>query len=95
MLKNLSPSEIKYVVEEPVGSPFKWKIKLTSVFRSRFVEEGVAQNIRVDGRGRLDYRPFSLETGIVTQANGSCRHDSILHLIHFLIRRFPPLFRVI
>jgi len=39
----------------------------------RFIEEGIAQDMRVDGRGRLDYRPFTLETGIVSQTNGSAR----------------------
>jgi len=39
----------------------------------RFIEEGVASNIRNDGRGRLDYRPFTLETGIISQTNGSAR----------------------
>lgn len=39
----------------------------------RFIQEGIAQNVRMDGRGRLDYRPFSLETRLVAQANGSAR----------------------
>jgi exosome complex component RRP42 len=38
-----------------------------------FIAEGIQQDIRVDGRGRLDYRPFSIETGIISQANGSAR----------------------
>lgn len=38
-----------------------------------FITEGIAEGIRVDGRGRLDYRPFGLETGIISQANGSAR----------------------
>jgi len=33
----------------------------------------VCANLRNDGRGRLDYRPFTLETGIISQTNGSAR----------------------
>jgi exosome complex component RRP42 len=29
--------------------------------------------VRPDGRGLLDYRPFSLSTGVAPQANGSAR----------------------
>jgi len=39
----------------------------------RYIEEGVSHNLRNDGRGRLDYRPFILETGIISQTNGSAR----------------------
>lgn len=39
----------------------------------QFIEEGIAQNVRIDGRGRLDYRPFVLETGLFSQTNGSAR----------------------
>lgn len=35
-----------------------------------YVEEGVRVGVRADGRGRLDYRFFTLETGLITQANG-------------------------
>jgi len=39
----------------------------------RYIEGGVEVNIRNDGRGRHDYRDFTIETGsIATQANGSC-----------------------
>eukprot|EP01126_Amoeba_proteus_P055967 TRINITY_DN697_c0_g1_i5.p1 TRINITY_DN697_c0_g1~~TRINITY_DN697_c0_g1_i5.p1 ORF type:complete len:289 (+),score=73.39 TRINITY_DN697_c0_g1_i5:86-952(+) len=38
-----------------------------------FIVDGIKQDIRADGRARLDYRPLCLETGIVTQANGSAR----------------------
>ncbi|CAJ0829365.1 9274_t:CDS:2, partial [Entrophospora sp. SA101] len=34
---------------------------------------GVDDNIRADGRGRLDYRQVSLETGVISQASGSAR----------------------
>jgi exosome complex component RRP42 len=39
----------------------------------KFIQNGVAQNIRNDGRERLDFRAFTLETGVVPQASGSCR----------------------
>lgn len=38
-----------------------------------FIQEGIAQNVRMDGRGRLDYRPMALEVNLVAQANGSAR----------------------
>jgi len=39
----------------------------------QFSEAGIRDNIRADGRERLHYRPFSIETGIITQTNGSAR----------------------
>jgi exosome complex component RRP42 len=39
----------------------------------RFVREGLLKNLRTDGRGRLDFRYLSLETGVLIQANGSAR----------------------
>jgi exosome complex component RRP42 len=33
----------------------------------------VAQNVRIDGRGRFDYRPYHLETGLISQTNGSAK----------------------
>ncbi len=49
-----------------------------------FIEDGISQGVRTDGNYQLacilttgrsltDYRVFSLETGIVSQANGSAR----------------------
>lgn len=40
----------------------------------RYIEDGIAQNFRNDGRGRFDFRPFILETGIISQTNGSARY---------------------
>jgi exosome complex component RRP42 len=39
----------------------------------QFIRNGVKENIRVDGRSRLDFRPIILETGLLPQANGSAR----------------------
>jgi exosome complex component RRP42 len=39
----------------------------------KFLEDGISENMRNDGRGNLDYRPFIVETGILTQTNGSAR----------------------
>lgn len=44
-----------------------------SASEARFIEEGVKLNVRSDGRGRNDYRHMIIETGVVPQANGSCR----------------------
>ncbi|KAL2916311.1 hypothetical protein HK105_204067 [Polyrhizophydium stewartii] len=38
-----------------------------------FITKGVESGIRADGRGPLDFRQFFLETGMITQASGSCR----------------------
>lgn len=38
-----------------------------------YITEGVHSDLRADGRGRLDYRALVLETGIISQANGSAR----------------------
>lgn len=38
-----------------------------------FIEAGVEQNFRSDGRERLDYRYFTLETGVLEQTNGSAK----------------------
>lgn len=44
-----------------------------SASEQRYVVSGVEQNMRSDGRSRLDYRQFSVETGVQTQTNGSAR----------------------
>ncbi|XP_057962143.1 uncharacterized protein LOC131153709 [Malania oleifera] len=38
-----------------------------------FIEGGIAQDLRSDGRKRLTYRPINVETGVIPQANGSAR----------------------
>jgi exosome complex component RRP42 len=38
-----------------------------------YIVSGVDCDIRSDGRSRLDYRQFKVETGVVAQANGSSR----------------------
>ena len=35
--------------------------------------EGCADDLRTDGRSRLDYRPLSVELGLFAQAGGSAR----------------------
>lgn len=39
----------------------------------RYIAEGAEQNIRNDGRGRLDYRYFNVQTGVIPNASGSAR----------------------
>ena len=36
-----------------------------------FLQSGIEDDIRQDGRGRLDYRDFTIETGVLPHANGS------------------------
>ncbi|KAN0030501.1 hypothetical protein ACTA71_009140 [Dictyostelium dimigraforme] len=40
---------------------------------SLFIQQGVENNIRNDGRNRVDYRNFAIETGEIIHANGSAR----------------------
>lgn len=38
-----------------------------------YIQDGAAQGVRSDGRGALDVRPITLETGILPNASGSAR----------------------
>nr|CAD1837792.1 unnamed protein product [Ananas comosus var. bracteatus] len=38
-----------------------------------FIRGGIAQDLRSDGRKRLQFRSISVETGVIPQANGSAR----------------------
>ena len=42
----------------------------------RFIRGGVEDDIRQDGRSRMEYRDFTIETGVLAQTNGS----AMLHL---------------
>ena len=44
-----------------------------SPYERDFVLDGVDQDLRVDGRGRLDHRAMILELGTTPQASGSAR----------------------
>ncbi|KAJ0427851.1 putative ribosomal protein S5 domain 2-type [Helianthus annuus] len=44
-----------------------------SVGEKHFIQGGIAQDLRTDGRKRLTYRPIFVETGVIAQANGSAR----------------------
>lgn len=46
---------------------------LISPSERHYIEQGVQQDCRADGRGRLDYRHIVLETGLLSQASGSAR----------------------
>ncbi|KAI0506978.1 hypothetical protein KFK09_013096 [Dendrobium nobile] len=39
----------------------------------QFIYGGIAQDLRSDGRQRLQFRPISVQTGVIPQANGSAR----------------------
>ncbi|NP_001307647.1 Exosome complex component RRP42 [Zea mays] len=38
-----------------------------------FIRGGIAQDLRTDGRRRLQFRSLSVQTGVIPQANGSAR----------------------
>ncbi|KAE7998954.1 hypothetical protein FH972_003444 [Carpinus fangiana] len=44
-----------------------------SLGEKHFIQGGIAQDLRSDGRKRLTYRPICVETGFIPQANGSAR----------------------
>ncbi|GJS23554.1 thylakoid assembly 8-like protein, chloroplastic [Tanacetum coccineum] len=44
-----------------------------SIGEKHFIQGGIAQDIRTDGRKRLTYHPLVGETGVIAQANGSAR----------------------
>nr|SVE92636.1 EOG090X0CWA [Megafenestra aurita] len=46
---------------------------LLSEAEKAFIHHGVQDDLRCDGRSRLDYRPIVLETGLVSNASGSAR----------------------
>jgi len=39
----------------------------------RYIEAGIAQDLRSDGRSRTDYRSISIDKSVIPQANGSAR----------------------
>lgn len=51
----------------------------------KYVEEGVKAGFRADGRSRLDYRNFTLESGIITQANGMITRTFVAFIMFFLL----------
>lgn len=44
-----------------------------SLGERQFIQGGIAQDLRSDGRKRLTYRPIGVETGVIPQASGSAR----------------------
>ncbi|XP_048494620.1 uncharacterized protein LOC104887169 isoform X2 [Beta vulgaris subsp. vulgaris] len=44
-----------------------------SIGEQNFIQGGIAQDLRCDGRKRLCYRPIHVDTGVIPQANGSAR----------------------
>ncbi|KAG6620164.1 exosome complex exonuclease RRP42-like protein [Phytophthora cinnamomi] len=44
-----------------------------SASEKKYIAEGVAADVRADGRDRLSYRSLSLETSLLAQSNGSAR----------------------
>mmetsp|Transcript_25557 Transcript_25557/g.35262 ORF Transcript_25557/g.35262 Transcript_25557/m.35262 type:complete len:290 (+) Transcript_25557:239-1108(+) len=46
---------------------------LLSKSEKTFIEDGISQNLRVDGRQREDFRTLRIEKGLIPQASGSSR----------------------
>jgi exosome complex RNA-binding protein Rrp42 (RNase PH superfamily) len=47
--------------------------QMTSQSELEYIEQGVEQNIRGDGRKRHEFRAATVETSVLPQCNGSCR----------------------
>lgn len=43
-----------------------------SVSERKFIQDGISQGLRNDGRGREDYRPLDIHTGIISQVRINC-----------------------
>jgi len=48
-------------------------MNILSAAERAYIQQGIEQNVRYDGRARLDYRPFSVQLDAVPTANGSAR----------------------
>ena len=46
---------------------------ILSEYERKFILDGIAGNLRADGRARDEYRHFSLQTALITNANGAAR----------------------
>ncbi|CAO3609148.1 unnamed protein product [Cunninghamella echinulata] len=46
---------------------------LISPAEKSYIEQGIEQDCRADGRNRLEYRHLVLESGLLSQASGSAR----------------------
>ncbi|GAA5804100.1 ribosomal protein S5 domain 2-type protein [Thamnidium elegans] len=46
---------------------------LISPAEKSYIEQGIQQDCRADGRGRLEYRHVVMESGLLSQASGSAR----------------------
>ncbi|XP_006848982.2 exosome complex component RRP42 [Amborella trichopoda] len=44
-----------------------------SLGEKNYIKGGIADDLRCDGRRRLDYRSIAIDTGVIPQANGSAR----------------------
>lgn len=54
-----------------------------SVGEKHFIQGGIAQDLRTDGRRRLTYRPFNVETGVIPQVY--LHIFSLKHIYIFLL----------
>lgn len=57
----------------PVGALPAFASARLSAGELAYLVGGVEADLRLDGRGRLDFRPMSLQTNVVAHANGSAR----------------------
>jgi exosome complex component RRP42 len=48
-------------------------VPLVSPAEKSYIEQGVEQDCRADGRSRLEYRHVVMESGLLSQASGSAR----------------------
>lgn len=46
---------------------------LLSKSEKEFISRGILEDLRADGRGRLDYRPVEISVNVIPQSIGSAR----------------------
>lgn len=65
-----------------------------SVGEKHFIQGGIAQDLRSDGRKRLTYRPIYVETGVIPQVSDvlrnslNCKKKKTAYLFSFLWNEF-------
>lgn len=47
--------------------------QLLSTYERKYIEEGINEDLREDGRNCRDYRSFAVQTGVVSNTSGSAR----------------------
>ena len=61
------------VASQSAGTRSNMSLVTLSPFEQAYILSGIEAGVRADGRDRTQYRHFTIETGILPNANGSAR----------------------